>query len=77
MNRSILFKATDIIKITIGEPHDASVGQTVIAHFDGAERIDLNSNDELIISKADACVDFIQMNNVNFLETLNRKLKEN
>ena len=77
MNRSILFKATDIIKITIGEPHDASVGQTVIAHFDGAERIELNSNDELIISKADACVDFIQMNNVNFLETLNRKLKEN
>ena len=39
--------------------------------------IELQSNDEVIITKNSGHVSFIQMNNVNFLETLNRKLREN
>ncbi len=77
MNRSILFKADDVIKISIGEPHDEELGQTVIAHFDGFDHIELQSGDEIIITKNSGHVSFIQMNNVNFLETLNRKLREN
>ena len=77
MNRSILFKADDSIKITIGEPHDEEMGQTVLAHFDGASHIELQSKDEIVITKNSGHVSFIQMNNVNFLETLNRKLREN
>ena len=77
MNRSILFKADDSIKIKIGEPHDEEVGQTVLAHFDGADHIELQSGDEIVITKNSGHVSFIQMNNVNFLETLNRKLREN
>ena len=77
MNRSILFKAEDTVKITIGEPHDEETGQIVLAHFDGFEHIDLQYKDEIVISKNAGHVSFIQMNNVNFLETLNRKLKEN
>ncbi|MBO4775978.1 MAG: NAD(+)/NADH kinase [Lachnospiraceae bacterium] len=77
MNRSILFKAEDSVKITIGEPHDEEVGQTVIVHFDGFDKLDLLSKDEIVITKNDRHVSFIQMNNINFLETLNRKLREN
>ncbi|MCR4649732.1 MAG: NAD(+)/NADH kinase [Lachnospiraceae bacterium] len=77
MNRSILFKAEDSIKIRIGDPHDEEMGQTVLAHFDGFDHIDLQSGDEVIITKNSGHVSFIQMNNVNFLETLNRKLREN
>lgn len=77
MNRSILFKSQDSIKITIGEPHDEELGQTVIVHFDGNDRTELQRGDEIIISKASGDATFVQMNNVNFLETLNRKLKEN
>ena len=51
MNRSILFKADDSIKITIGEPHDEELGQTVLAHFDGFDHIELQSRDEIIITK--------------------------
>ncbi len=77
MNRSILFKSEDSIKIRIGDPHDEEMGQTVVAYFDGFEHIELQSNDEVIITKNSGHVSFIQMNNVNFLETLNRKLREN
>jgi len=77
MNRSIVLKADDSVKIRIGEPHDEEMGQTVLAHFDGFDHIELKSNDEIIITKNSDHVSFIQMNNVNFLETLNRKLKEN
>lgn len=77
MNRSILFKANDCVTITIGEPHDVDTAQRVIASFDGNERIELLSGDEVKIVKSDRNIDFIQMNDVNFLETLNRKLKEN
>ncbi len=77
MNRSILFKSKDTVTITIGEPHDDDMGQKVIASFDGNEKIELLSGDEICIEKAEGKIEFIQMNNVNFLETLNRKLKEN
>lgn len=77
MNRSILFKSKDTVTITIGEPHDDDMGQKVIASFDGNEKIELLSGDEIRIEKAEGKIEFIQMNNVNFLETLNRKLKEN
>lgn len=77
MNRSILFKSKDTVTITIGEPHDDDIEQKVIASFDGNEKIELLCGDEIRIEKADEKIEFIQMNNVNFLETLNRKLKEN
>ena len=77
MNRSILLKSKDTVTITIGEPHDDDIEQKVIASFDGNEKIELLCGDEIRIEKADEKIEFIQMNNVNFLETLNRKLKEN
>ena len=61
------------LKFTRFEPSE----QTVLAHFDGSEHIELQSRDEIVITKNFGHVSFIQMNNVNFLETLNRKLREN
>lgn len=77
MNRSILFNSKDKVTIVIGAPHDADVGQKVIASFDGNEGVELEKDDKVVIVKAQGHVKFIQMNNVNFLETLGRKLKEN
>lgn len=76
MNRSILFKHDDIVTILIGEPHDAITGQTVTASFDGFDNIELCKGDRVEISKSEMYAQFIQLNNVNFLETLNRKLRE-
>lgn len=76
MNRSILFKSDDVVSIIIGEPHDAITGQTVTASLDGFDNIELKKGDRVEITKADSIVSFIQLNNVNFLETLNRKLRE-
>lgn len=76
MNRSILFKAEDVVSIIIGEPHDAITGQTVTASFDGFNNIELKKGDIVEITKSNSIVSFVQLNNVNFLETLNRKLRE-
>lgn len=76
MNRSILLKSSDEITIEIGEAHDEELGQEVIANFDGQGSLKLEKGDRIVIGKASNCVSFVQMNNVNFLETLNRKLKE-
>lgn len=77
MNRSILFKSKDCVSIAIEEPHDDDTAQKVIASFDGNEKAELQTGDVIRIEKAEDKIEFIQMNNVNFLETLNRKLKEN
>lgn len=76
MNRSILLKSSDEITIEIGEAHDEELGQEVIANFDGQGSLKLEKGDRIVIGKSLNCVSFVQMNNVNFLETLNRKLKE-
>ena len=77
MNRSILFSSKDSVSVVVEEPHDVELKQRIVVSFDGAKYIELMSNDKVVVTKSEGHVRFIQMNNVNFLETLSKKLKEN
>lgn len=77
VSRSIIFESYDEIKIIIGQPHDNDVEQTVEVCFDGGKRTLLNVGDYVIINKADKAAKFILLDEVNFLEILSQKMREN
>lgn len=77
VSRSIIFESYDEIKIVIGKPHDSDVEQTVEVCFDGGRRTPLNAGDYVSINKADKAAKFILLDEVNFLEILSQKMREN
>lgn len=76
MNRSVVFKSTDEICITVLDSHDVERTVSVEVSFDGYAEMPLYSGDQVKVSKADTYAEFIELNHINFLENLNRKMQE-
>jgi len=73
--RSIVLSPEDVIEIEIPESREG-VPQTVEANFDGSHVIPLCTGDKIRIVRSEKMTEFIQLNQVSFLEVLHKKMKE-
>ncbi len=73
--RSIILSPEDVIEIVI-PPIRGNLSQTVEANFDGSHKIALSTGDRIRIVQSEKTTEFIQLNQMSFLEVLNRKMKE-
>lgn len=73
--RSIILSPEDVIEIEIPKGRDGKV-QTVEANFDGSHVIPLRTGDKIRIVQSEKTTEFIQLNQVSFLEVLHRKMRE-
>lgn len=71
--RSIILSPEDEVEIVIPAGRDGRL-QTVEASFDGGNAVTLSTGDRINIVRADKTVEFIRLNQVNFLEILHKKL---
>lgn len=76
MNKSFVLKASDEVSVTILPPHDADIEQIIEVNFDGSNRVKLQAHDRVVVSKSLKTVTLIRLHQMNFLETLHRKLRE-
>ena len=73
--RSIILSPEDVIEIEIPGGNEEKI-QTVEASFDGSHTVPLSSGDRLRIVKSEKMTEFIQLNQVSFLEVLHKKMRE-
>lgn len=73
--RSIIFSAEDIIEIEIPEGREGRV-QTAEVNFDGTHTIALVTGDRIRVAQSEKSTEFIQLNDVSFLEVLHKKMYE-
>lgn len=73
--RSIILSPEDVIEIEIPRGKDGRV-QTVEASFDGSYVVPLSTGDKIRIAKSEKMTEFIQLNQVSFLEALHKKMAE-
>lgn len=73
--RSIILSPEDVIVIEIPQGRDGRV-QTVEASFDGSHVIPLCTGDKIRIVQSEKMTEFIQLNQVSFLEVLHKKMQE-
>lgn len=73
--RSIILSPEDVIEIEI-PPIRGSMSQDVEANFDGSHKIAMRTGDRIRIVQSEKTTEFLQLNQVSFLEVLNRKMKE-
>ncbi len=73
--RSIILSPEDVIEIEIPQGKDGRE-QTVEASFDGGYIKTLRTGDRLRVVKAEKTTEFVQLNQVSFLEVLHKKMKE-
>ena len=73
--RSIIFSAEDIIEIEIPKGREGRV-QTAEVNFDGTHTIELVTGDRIRVVQSEKSTEFIQLNDVSFLEVLHKKLYE-
>lgn len=73
--RSIVLSPEDIIEIEIPEGRDGRV-QTVEASFDGAYVVPLCTGDKIRVVQSEKMTEFIQLNQVSFLEVLHKKMSD-
>lgn len=73
--RSIILSPEDVIEIEIPQGRDGRV-QTVEASFDGSHVIPLCTGDKIRIAQSEKMTEFIQLNQVSFLEVLHKKMQE-
>lgn len=73
--RSIILSPEDVIEIEIPEGRGEKV-QTVEANFDGSHVIPLRTGDKIRIVQSEKITEFIQLNQVSFLEVLHKKMRE-
>ncbi len=76
MNKSFVLQASDKVEVTILPPHDADKEQIIEVNFDGSNRVKLQAHDKVVVSKSEKTVTLIRLNQMSFLETLHRKLRE-
>lgn len=76
MNKSFVLRATDTVEIMILPPHDSDTEQIIEVNFDGSNRVKLQAHDKVVVSKSENTVTLIRLNQMSFLETLHRKLRE-
>lgn len=73
--RSIILSSEDVIEIEIPGGNEEKI-QTVEASFDGSHTVPLSSGDRLRIVKSEKMTEFIQLNQVSFLEVLHKKMSQ-
>lgn len=73
--RSIVLSPDDVIEIEIPSIRDG-MSQDVEANFDGSHKIALKSGDRIRIVQSEKTTEFLKLNQVSFLEVLNKKMKE-
>lgn len=73
--RSIILSPEDVIEIEIPGGNEEKI-QTVEASFDGSHTVPLSSGDRLRIVKSEKMTEFIQLNQVSFLEVLHEKMSQ-
>ncbi len=77
LNRtSIILSPEDVIEIEIPEGKEGKI-QTVDANFDGSHTVEMCTGDRIRIVQSEKNTEFIQLNQVSFLEVLHRKMSEN
>ena len=72
--RSIILSPEDVIDIEIPECRRGGI-QTVEANFDGSHVIPLRTGDKIRVVRSEKVTEFIQLNQVSFLEVLHRKMQ--
>lgn len=76
LNRtSIILSPEDVIEIEIPEGKEGK-RQKVDANFDGTHTVEMGTGDRICIRQSDMITDFIQLNQVSFLELLHKKMSE-
>lgn len=73
--RSIILSPEDEIEIEIPIGREGQ-SQTVEANFDGSHKEALCTGDRIRIVQSEKITEFIQLNQVSFLEVLNKKMRE-
>ena len=73
--RSIILSPEDAIEIEIPKGREERM-QTVEANFDGRHVIPLCTGECIRIVKSEKTTEFIQLNQVSFLEVLHKKMSE-
>lgn len=73
--RSIILSPEDVIEIEIPQGREGRV-QTVEASFDGTHVIPLRTGDRIRIVRSEKITEFIQLNQVSFLEVLHKKMTD-
>lgn len=73
--RSIILSPEDEIDIEIPEGREGK-SQTVEVNFDGSHKVALCTGDRIRIVQSEKITEFIQLNQVSFLEVLNKKMRE-
>ncbi len=73
--RSIILSPEDVIEIEIPQGREGKI-QTVEASFDGAHVIPLRTGDRIRIVQSEKITEFIQLNQVSFLEVLHKKMSD-
>ena len=73
--RSIILSPEDVIEVVIPSVRN-NQDQTVEANFDGTHKIPLVSGERIRVAQSDKTTEFLQINQVSFLEMLGRKMKE-
>lgn len=76
LNRtSIILSPEDVIEIEIPEGKEGKM-QTVDANFDASHTVEMCTGDRIRIMQSKMITDFIQLNQVSFLERLHKKMSE-
>lgn len=73
--RSIVLSPEDEIEIEIPMGREGQ-SQTVEANFDGSHKVELCTGDRIRIVQSEKITEFIQLNQVSFLEVLHKKMRE-
>jgi NAD+ kinase len=74
--RSIILSPDDVVEIVIPEGREGK-DQTVGVNFDGGNECILHTGDRIRITKSDMTTEFIQLNQVSFLDVLHKKMSDN
>lgn len=76
LNRtSIILSPEDVIEIEIPEGKEGKQ-QTVDANFDCTHTVEMHTGDRIRIMQSELTTEFIQLNQVSFLELLHKKMSE-
>ena len=74
--RSIVFAPEDVIEVELGEGKEGGI-EKGMAYFDGAAAMPMVTGDRIRIEKSTKATRIIKINNISFLETLRKKMRNN
>lgn len=74
--RSIVFAPEDVIEVELGEGKEGGI-EKGMAYFDGVAAMPMVTGDRIRIEKSTKATRIIKINNISFLETLRKKMRNN